>query len=156
MKPGIAKINEKVRISTYFECPDSDYQIAENACCIEYADTWSSKWVHWLTKGQSTDRGTTNYGCEHMVEFDNGDAWAGLPITRIHPRVAHESNIQWLPATLHSTRWIDHGQVCHGSVKAIPVLGALDVEKVYSYSASHHHWLQWHVQSYGRHYASFS
>jgi len=46
MRPGLAKIIEKVRISTYFESAETDLHIAENACCIDYADTWSSKRVH--------------------------------------------------------------------------------------------------------------
>jgi len=36
----------------------------------------------------STYHGTTYYGCEHTVELDAGDAWAGLPITRMHLSVA--------------------------------------------------------------------
>jgi len=43
MRPGLTKILEKVCISTYFESPETDFHIAENACCIDYADTWSSK-----------------------------------------------------------------------------------------------------------------
>jgi hypothetical protein len=43
MRPGLAKIIEKVRISTYFEWAETDQQIAENARCIDYADTWSPK-----------------------------------------------------------------------------------------------------------------
>ena len=39
MKPGLAKIIEKVRISRYFESAETDLHIAENACCIEYANT---------------------------------------------------------------------------------------------------------------------
>jgi hypothetical protein len=39
MRPGLAKIIEKVRISWYFESPEADLHIAENACCINYADT---------------------------------------------------------------------------------------------------------------------
>jgi len=46
MKPGLAKIIEKVCISTYFESAEADLHIAENACCIDYADTWTSKRVH--------------------------------------------------------------------------------------------------------------
>jgi len=49
MRPGLAKIIEKVRISTYFESPETDLHIAENACWIDYADTGSSKRVHWLS-----------------------------------------------------------------------------------------------------------
>jgi len=43
MKPCLAKIIEKVRISRYFESAETYLQIAENASCIDYADTWSSK-----------------------------------------------------------------------------------------------------------------
>jgi len=46
MKPGLAKIIEKVLISWYFGSPEIDLHIAENAYCIDYADTWSSKRVH--------------------------------------------------------------------------------------------------------------
>jgi hypothetical protein len=43
MRLGLAKIIEKVGISTYFECAETDLYIAENTCCINYADTRSSK-----------------------------------------------------------------------------------------------------------------
>jgi hypothetical protein len=46
IRPGLAKIIEKVCISTYFECAEADLHIAENACCIDYTDTWTSKRVH--------------------------------------------------------------------------------------------------------------
>jgi len=46
IRPGLAKIIEKVCISTCFESPETDLHIAENACCIDYADTWSAKPVH--------------------------------------------------------------------------------------------------------------
>jgi len=88
MGPGLAKIIEKVRISTYFESAEADLHIAENACCIAYADTWSSKRVHWLPKSQSPDRSTSNYGCEDTLEIDTGVARAHLPIVWIHPGVA--------------------------------------------------------------------
>jgi len=29
-----------------FESPETDPHIADNACCIDYADTWSSKQVY--------------------------------------------------------------------------------------------------------------
>jgi len=80
MRPGLAKIIEKVRISTYFESAEADLHIAENACCIDYADTWSSKRVHWLSKSQSPDRSTSHYGCEDTLELDTGVARARLPI----------------------------------------------------------------------------
>jgi len=41
MRPGLAKIIEKIRISWHFESPETDFHIAETACCIDYADTWS-------------------------------------------------------------------------------------------------------------------
>jgi len=41
MRPGLGKIIEKVPISRYFQSPETDLHIAENACCIDYADTWS-------------------------------------------------------------------------------------------------------------------
>ena len=43
MRPGLAKIFEKVCISTYFESAETDLYIGENDCCIDYPDTWSSK-----------------------------------------------------------------------------------------------------------------
>jgi len=43
MTPGLVKIIAKVRISTYFESPETDLHIAENASSIVYADTCSSK-----------------------------------------------------------------------------------------------------------------
>jgi len=43
MRPGIAKIIEKVCISTYFESAETDLHIAENVCGIDYADTWFSQ-----------------------------------------------------------------------------------------------------------------
>jgi len=45
MRLGLAKIIQKVHISTYFESAEADLHIAENVCCIDYADTWSSKRV---------------------------------------------------------------------------------------------------------------
>jgi hypothetical protein len=46
MRPGLAKIIEKVCISRHCERPETDIHKAENACCIDYADTWSTKRVH--------------------------------------------------------------------------------------------------------------
>ena len=103
MRPGLARIIEKVRISTYFESPDSDFHVGENGCSIDYADTWASEWVHWLSKRQSMNCSTIYVGCEDTVEFDIGVARAGLPITRIHPRVAEESKIRWILATVYNT-----------------------------------------------------
>jgi len=88
MRPGLAKIIEKLRISTYFESAETDLHIAVNACCIDYVDTWASKLDHWLSKSQSTNCSPTIYGCENRVKFDSGVAWAKPPIMRIHLRVA--------------------------------------------------------------------
>jgi len=156
MRPALAKIIEKVRIARYFGSPETDLHIAVIAWCIDYTDTWSSKRVHWLSTSQSTNCSTTYYGCENTVQSNTRDAWASLLIMRIHPGVAQKSEIQLLPATLHNTGWMDHCQVHHLSFKAIPVLDPLDVEQGYGYSASRHHFVQWHVPSYGRCYASFS
>ena len=45
MRPDLAKIIEKVCISSYFESPETDLHIPETACSIDYADTWSSKCI---------------------------------------------------------------------------------------------------------------
>jgi len=41
MRPGLATIIEKVCISRYFESHEADLHIAQNACCISDANTWS-------------------------------------------------------------------------------------------------------------------
>jgi hypothetical protein len=46
MGPGFPKIIKKVPISTYFDSASTDLYIADNACCIDYSDTWSLKRVH--------------------------------------------------------------------------------------------------------------
>jgi len=154
--PDLAKIIEKVCISRHFWRPETDLHIAENACWIDYADTWSSKWVHRLSKCKNTIRSTAHYGCENAVEFKSGVAWASLPITRIHPWVALESEIQWLLTTLHNTEWLDPCQVSHGCFKTIPTLDPVDVGNAYGYSVSCHDWHQWHVRSYGLRYTSIN
>ena len=88
MRPGLVKIIEKVRISTYYESAETELQMAENACCIDYADTWTSKRVHWLWNSQSPDRSTAYYGCGDTLELDTGVVRAHLPIAWIHPAVA--------------------------------------------------------------------
>jgi len=88
MRPGFAKIIETVRISWHCEWPVTEIHIAENACCNDYADSWSSKQVHSRWKSESTNCSTTYYECENTVEFESGVAWASLPITRIHLWVA--------------------------------------------------------------------
>jgi len=155
MKPGFAKIIEKVRISSYFEIPENDLHITENACCIDYADIWSSKQLHWLSKSQSPHRGTTDYGCEDTVELNTGVAHVRLPIEGIHTQVAAKSKIHWLPATFHNWRWVDHREVCHGSIEAISILDPVNVKEAYSHIPSRYHGVQWHFGSYGQCDASF-
>jgi len=46
MRPDVAKIIEKVRTSRYIESPQNDLHKPENASCIDFANTWSSKGVH--------------------------------------------------------------------------------------------------------------
>jgi len=129
MRPGLAKIIENVRISWYFESPEADLHIAENACCINYTDTWSPKQVHWLSKSQSPHCSTFDYRCEDTLELYSGVARAYLPLTRIHPRVTSKPKIRWTPATIHNSGWMDNCEVCHGSVEAISILDPLDVEE---------------------------
>lgn len=40
---GLPNIIQKVHISRYFESSETNVHIAENICCNEYTDTWSSK-----------------------------------------------------------------------------------------------------------------
>jgi len=100
MKPGLAKIIEKVRISWYFESPEADLHIAENACCISYTYTWSPKQVHWVSKSQSPHCSTTDYGCEDPYELYTGVAPVHLPIRGIHTRVASKQKIRSIPAAI--------------------------------------------------------
>jgi len=155
IKPGLAKIIEKVRISRYFESPEADLHIAGNACCINYANTWSLKRVHWLSKSQSPHCSTSNYGCEDTLKLYTGVARARLLFTGIHTRVASQPKIQWIPVAIQNPGWLDDCRVCHGSIEAISILDPLDVEEAYSYIASHYHSIQWHVTSHGWRDASF-
>jgi hypothetical protein len=45
MRSGLAKIIEKARIARYFESPETDITLAENGCCIDFADIWLRKQV---------------------------------------------------------------------------------------------------------------
>jgi len=72
MRPGLAKIFEKVHISKYFESPETDLHIEENDCVIDYADTWLSKRVHSLSNSPSPHCSTTDYGCKDTLELDAG------------------------------------------------------------------------------------
>jgi len=155
MRPGLANIIEKVCISWYFESPETDLHIAENACYIDYTDTWSSKRVHCLLKDESPTHGTFDYGWEYMFELSNGVTRVGLLITGIHRWVAPISKIWWLPATLCNTRWMDNFEVCHRNIKGILILDPVDVEVAYSDIGSRYYIVQWHVWLHGWHNASF-
>jgi len=149
MRPGLAKIIEKVCISWYFESSETDLHMAENACGIDYTDTWSSKCVHWMSKSKSLHHSTSNHGCEDQVKLITSDAQTRLPIAWIHTGVAEKFKIQWLLATLHNSRWMDDCKVYHGSSEDIPILDPVDVKIAYSHIASCYHRVPWHVRSYG-------
>jgi hypothetical protein len=155
MRPGLAKKIEKVQISWYFESPETDHHIAENACCIDYAYTWWSKRVHWLSKSKSLHCGTSNYTFEDTLALYTGVTWAALLIMWIHTWVASKSKTQWIPATVHNTKWTDNCEVCHCCVKAIPILDPVDVEEAHSNIASRYHSVQWYVGWHGWHDVSF-
>jgi len=155
MRPGLAKIIDKLHISWYFESPETDLHKAENACCIDSADTWLSKRVHWLSKSQIPHCSTSDYGCDDKLELYTGVTRAGLPITGIHTWIASKSKIHRIPATVHNSRWMDDCEVCHRSFEAIQILDPLDVEEAYSHIASCHQSVQWHVWSHGWRDASF-
>jgi len=149
MKPGLANIIEKVHISSYFESHEIDLHIAENDCSINYADTWSSKRVHWLSKSQTSHHGNTNAGYEGTVELNTWVARACLPITGIHTHVAPKSKIDSIPATFHNSRWVDHCEVRHGNIETISIMHPVDVKEAYSHLATCYHSVQWHIQSHG-------
>ena len=155
MRTGLAKIIETVCISWYFESPETDLHIAENACGIDYADIWSPKQVHWLPNSQGPHCSTSDCGCEDMLELNTWVAWACLPITGINMWVAPKSKMQWVPATFHNSRWMAHSEVCHRSIGAISILDPVEVYEAYSHIASRYHSVQWHVQSHGWQYARF-
>jgi len=128
MRPGLTKIIENVCMSTYCERPQTDLHKAENHCRIEYTDTCSLKWVHWLSKRHSPHLGTSHYRCGKQLEFDCGVVWESLTIMRIHPRVAPESKILWSKGTLHNIGSMNLCHACHGRFEAIPILDPGDVK----------------------------
>jgi hypothetical protein len=155
MRTGLAKINEKVRNSWYFETPEADHSLAENACYMNYPNVWSPKRVHWLSNSQCPHCSTSAYGIEDPLELYTGVARVRLPLTGIHTWVASNPKIQRMPAASHNSWWIDNCQVYYGEIEAIPILDHLDIEEVYSHIASRHHSVKWHVWSHGWHDMSF-
>jgi len=155
MRPGVAEIIEKVRISWYFESRETDLYIAENICGIDYTDTWSSKQDHWVLKSHCPHCATSDYECEDTLELNTGVAQTHLQIMGIPTWVAPKSNIQWLPAPFHNSSWMDHCEVCHGSIKAILTLNPVDVKEAYSYIALWYCGVQCHVRPDGWHAENF-
>ena len=139
MKPGLLKIIEIVGISWYFESTDTDLFIAENACGIDYTNTWMLKWVHWLSKRRSLHCSTSNCGFEDMLDLNTGIAQVHLLFTGIHMLVGPKSTGYSLPAPFHNLRWMDNCEVCDGSIETISILDPVDVKEAYSHVASCQH-----------------
>jgi len=149
MIPGLANIIEKLRISWYFESPETDLHIPDNACCMDYANSWLSKRVYSLSKSQSLHCSIYDDGFGDTLELYTGVARARLPFTGLHRPVASKCPIQWIPAVIYNSGWMDGFQVCHGTIETISILDPLDVEAAYSHIASPYNSVQWHVQSHG-------
>jgi len=164
MWPGLATIIEKVCISRNFECPEPDRHIAANGYPIEYANTRSLKWVHWRTISESPNCFTTYHQCEVTVPFKSGVAWASIPITRIHLWVAREFTCEYLKNSPYSDycplfttqdKWIIQKYVM-GVLRTFRYW-TLWMSKIHTVNLHHVcHCVQWHIPSYGWHYASFS
>jgi len=65
----------------------------------------------------------------------------------LHTPVAWLSIIQRFPAKFNDWRCRDHCELCDGSIEAISILDAVDIEEVYSYIASWYHSAHSHVRS---------
>ena len=83
------------------------------------------------------------------MELHNGVSWASLLVTRNHPWVAQESQIQTLPPTLQNAASMDRRQAYHGWFEVSPILDPLDVNTAYRHFASGDYCFEWHDQSYG-------
>jgi len=142
MRPGSAMTNERVCISRYFESHQTDLHIAPNARWIDNTNTGSSKRVHWLSTSQCPNRCAAIYGSEDRVEFNTGLARTSLPIIRIRPRVAQESTILLVPPPFPNSGQLDRHEVCHGWIKASPIVDPVDVELVYHCSTLRDHCVQ--------------
>jgi hypothetical protein len=134
---------------------ETDISIEDNVCCIDYADTWSSKQVYLLWKSKSPHCGTSDYGCEETLELHTRVARAPLPIPGIQMWVASKPKIYWILATLNNLEWMDNCQICYGSIEAISILDHLEVEEACSDIPSRYHSVQSYVPSHGWHDASF-
>jgi hypothetical protein len=130
--------------------------MAENACHLDYVDTWSAKQVHLPSRSQSANWCTPSYGCGDTEKFESGVVRARHQIMRIHPCIAQESKIQWFPTTLHNIGGINQCEACCGCLEASPVVDPVDVEKAFGNSALHYHYQQRHLHLYGWQRGSFS
>jgi len=80
MRPGLAKIIEKVRISSYLECPETALQIAKNSCRVIDVYTWLSKQDRWLSESECPHCSAFNYGYEYTLELNTGVDWIRIDI----------------------------------------------------------------------------
>jgi len=146
IRPGLATILEKVRISRYFESPVSDLHIAANECCSDYTDTASSKQVHWLSKANVR---LAVLPVMHVKRWWNSTLELHEKSYRLWEftrQCFRHANFSKLLATAHNAAWMEHRQVCHGGVKSFPIQDPVDVQTAYGYSASRYHCLQYYVQ----------
>jgi len=155
MQSGSAKLIEKVRVSRYFESPETDLNIAENDCCIDYANTCSSTRFRWLSKSEIPHCATSDDECQELLELNPGVARSRLLIMWIPTWVPWIPTILRLLATVHKSRWMDYCAVCHGAVEAIPILDPVDFKEAYSHIAWGYRNVQWYVRLDGRSDASF-
>jgi len=146
--PSIS-VRSRTLVYAPLQSPETDLHIAQNACHIGYANTWSLKRVHWLSKCHGPHRSTSNYGGEDTLGHKTGAARVRLQCMAMHTQVAPKSNIQWLLSPFHDSRWMDHCEVCQGSIEAISILNSAHSKDAYSHNASHHRSIQWHVRSHG-------
>jgi hypothetical protein len=94
MRPGIATRFENVRISTYFESAESDLHIAENVCCIDYAETWSSKRLLDCQKAKVRIAVLPNIGVKPH--------WNSTLELLVHTYILPELTRKWLENPKHS------------------------------------------------------
>jgi len=153
MRAALAKIVQKVRIWSNFESPGTDLLSEPNTYIMYHSQTRLSKRMHCLSHSQITDHSTTYSRFEQRVEDNTSINWWRLPLTRIHPWVAQVSKSQSFPATIHNTEWMDYCRVHEGRCTATPILDPQNDIEVYRYSELHYHCLQWHVSTYGWHFA---
>jgi len=113
----------------------TDICIAANAWGIDYADTGSPRFDYWLSKSSRTHRHAPSINVKPQWNSTLELQVRADEIMAIHPRVAQESKICGVLATLHNTRQMAYHQVRYGSLKAILILDPADIETANWYSA---------------------